>query len=152
MTFTIESDGRTIYRFEMAPLTGTTGFETGRYVVPPEQHRARVEAFLRWFFAEEKFQRPVEFLASLSGMGSRPVAELPDVIARDRPATDTRSGRAAWQELLGSGITIFTFSPGGDAIVAIGWSAQANSLLPTSGVLLSERRNAPLAASDLSAA
>jgi hypothetical protein len=126
VTFTIESDGRTIYRFEMAPLTRTTGFDAGRYVVPAEQRRARIEAFQRWFFAEEKFQRAAEFLASLKGMGSRPVAELPDVIARDRPASDTRTGRAIWQELLGSRTTIFTFSPGGDAIVAIGWSAQAS--------------------------
>jgi hypothetical protein len=126
VTFTIESAGRTIYRFELAPLTRTVGFDAGRHVVSAEEHRARIKEFGRWFFAEEKFQRPAEFLEGLRGSARGRVAEIPEVIARDRQASDTRAGSVIWQELLESGVTIFTFSPGGDTIVAVGWSAQAD--------------------------
>ena len=53
------------------------------------------------------------------------VAEIPDVIARDRQPSDTRDGNEIWEEILRSPVTIFTFSPGGDVVVAIGWSARA---------------------------
>ncbi len=53
------------------------------------------------------------------------MAEIPDVIARDRQAADTRDGSVIWQEIRKAPVTIFTFSPGGDAIEAIGWSARA---------------------------
>ena len=56
VTFTIESAGGTIYRFELAPLTRTVGFDADRHVVSEEEHRARIKEFGRWFFAEEKFQ------------------------------------------------------------------------------------------------
>ena len=126
LTFTIESAGRTIYRFGLAPLTRTVGFDAGRHVVSAEEHRARVMEFGRWFFAEEKFQRPAEFLESLRRSARGRVAEIPEVIARDRQASDTRAGTVIWQEILESRATIFTFSPCGDAIVPIGWSAQAD--------------------------
>lgn len=53
------------------------------------------------------------------------VPEIPDVIARDKQPSDRRDGGEIWEEILKSPVTIFTFSPGGDAIVAIGWSARA---------------------------
>ena len=125
VTFTIESAGRTIYRFNLAPLTGTVGFDAGRHVISADEHRARIKEFGQWFFAQEKFQRPDEFVDSLRLRAPGRVAEIPDVIARDRQASDTAPGRVIWQEIQSAPITIFTFSPGGDAIVAIGWSARA---------------------------
>ena len=94
-------------------------------MISAEQHRARLQGFGRWFFADEKFQRPAEFVDGLRRMAPLKVREIPDVIARDRQASDTRSGSEIWEEILKSPVTIFTFSPGGDAIEAIGWSARA---------------------------
>lgn len=124
-TFTIESAGETIYRFKLKPLTRTVGFDSGRRVLSAEQHRARLAEFRQWFFAKEKFQRPAEFVASLRTMSRVAVPEIPDAIARDRQPSDTRDGGEIWAEILKSPVTVFTFSPGGDAIVAIGWSARA---------------------------
>ena len=83
VTFTIEDGGTTVYRFELAPLTRTVGFDAGRHVISAEEHRARVKEFGRWFFAENKFQRPDEFVARLGVEAPRRGAEIPDVIARD---------------------------------------------------------------------
>jgi len=124
-TFTIESAGKAIYRFELERLTRTVGFDAGRHVLSAEQHRARLMEFRQWFFADQKFQRPEEFVDSLRVMARLRVAEIPDVIARDRQPSDPRDGSVIWEEILNSPVTIFTFSPGGDAIVAIGWSARA---------------------------
>jgi len=126
VTFTIESAGKTIYRFELAPLTRTVGFDAGRQVISAEQHRARIKEFGQWFFAEEKFQRPDEYVASLRLQAPGRLAEASEVIARDRQGSDTRSGGEIWQEIQSAPVTIFSFSPGGDAIVAIGWSAKAD--------------------------
>jgi hypothetical protein len=125
VTFTIESEGKLIYRFKLAPLTRAAGYDAGRRVLSAEEHRTRVEGFGRWFFAKEKFQRPAEFVDALRGMSERAVAEIPDAIGRDRPPSEKRDGSEIWQEIRSSPVTIFTFSPGGDAIVAIGWSARA---------------------------
>ena len=65
VTFAIEAAGKTIYRFDLAPLTRTVGFDAGRQVISTEAHRARIKEFGPWFFAEEKFQRPDEFVAWL---------------------------------------------------------------------------------------
>jgi hypothetical protein len=125
VTFTIESEGKTIYRFKLTPLTRSVGFDAGRRMLSGEQHRARLEEFRQWFFAKEKFQRPAEFVDSLRAMSRSGVAEIPDAIARDRQPSETRDGGEISKEILNSPVTIFTFSPGGDVIVAIGWSARA---------------------------
>lgn len=62
---------------------------------------------------------------SLRMMSRAGVAGIPDAIARDRQPSETRDSVEIWKEILNSPATIFTFSPGGDAIVAIGWSARA---------------------------
>ena len=124
-TFTIESAGTTIYQFRLERLTRTVGFDAGRRVISAEQHRARLKEFDGWFFAQEKFQRPEAFVTSLAQMARGRAAQIPDVISRDRPASDPRDGSVIWQEIQNSPVTIFTFSPGGDSVVAIGWSARA---------------------------
>lgn len=125
VTFTIESEGKTIYRSRLTPLTHSVGFDAGRRMLSAEQHRARLEEFRHWFFAKEKFQRPTEFVESLRVMARLRVAEIPDAIARDTQPSEMRAGDEIWKEILNSPVTIFSFSPGGDAIVAIGWSARA---------------------------
>ena len=128
--FTIESAGTTVYRFKLQPLTRTVGFDAGRRVIPAEEHRVRLNEFGRWFFAQEKFQQPAEFVDSLRASAPGRLAEIPDVIARHRQDSDPRSGGAIWDEILKSPTTIFTFSPGGDAIAAIGWSTVAGRFYP----------------------
>ena len=107
-TFTIESAGKIIYTFRLQPWS-----------------RARLKEFGPWFVANEKFQRPTAFVDGLRAMAPLRVAEIPDVIAGEQQASETRSGSEIWEEILESPVTIFTFSPGGDEIVAIGWSARA---------------------------
>jgi hypothetical protein len=125
VTFTIESAGRLLYRLELAPLTPTVGFDAGRRVISAEEHRARLKDFGRWFFAEEKFQHPPQFVDSLRVSARDRLAEIPEVIERDRHASDTVAGSVIWEEISKAPVTIFTFSPGGDVVVAIGWNARA---------------------------
>lgn len=123
--FTIESAGTIAYRFKLQPLTRTIGFDAGRRVLSAEEHRVHLKAFGQWFFAEHKFQRPAEFVDGLRVSAPGRLAEIPDVITRDRQNSDTRAGSEIWEEIVKSSATIFAFSPGGDEIVAIGWSARA---------------------------
>jgi hypothetical protein len=125
VTFSIESSGRTIYRFPLAPLTRTVGFDAGRRTVSAEEHRARLKEFGPWFFAEGKFQSLSAFVDSLRVWARGRVAQIPEVIARDRQPTDSVSPILIWEDIQNTAGTIFTFSPGGDAIVAIGWSVRA---------------------------
>jgi hypothetical protein len=124
-TFTIESGGKTIYTFKLEPLTRTVGFDAGRRTISAEQQRVRLEEFGPWFFGEEKFQPPEAFVDGLRREARLRVAEIPTVIASDQQSSETRDGNEIWEEILKSPVTIFTFSPGGDSIVAIGWSARA---------------------------
>lgn len=130
VTFTIESAGRTIYRYTLMPLTRTEGFDAGRRVVSPDEQRARIKDFGPWFFREEKFQRPQEFVEFLRAQVREKVAEIPDVIARDRQPSDTVPGSVIWEEIRSAPVTIFRFSPGGDRIEAIGWNARAGRFYP----------------------
>lgn len=125
VTFTIESAGKIVYRFKLVPLTRSVGFDAGRRRLSAGQHRARVEKFGQWFFGNEKFQRPAGFVDGLRAMSHTGVADIPAAIARDRQPSETREGDQIWNEIRNSPVTIFTFSPGGDAVVAIGWSARA---------------------------
>lgn len=115
VVFTIESEGKTLYRFPLLPLARTPGDEA----------RARIEDSGRFFFAEEKFQSPQEFIERLRAQAPARVAEIPDVVSRDRQASDTTPGELIWEEIQQAGVTVFGFSPGGDEIVAIGWNARA---------------------------
>jgi hypothetical protein len=125
VTFTIESAGRTIYRYDQTPMTRVAGFDAGRHVLSAEQHRARLEEFGPWFFGAEKFERPDAFVANLGKQAPARAGEIADVIARDRGTSGTVPGEDIWREIRTAPVTIFTFSPGGDALVAIGWSARA---------------------------
>jgi hypothetical protein len=123
VTFTIESAGKTIYRYDMGRMTRTVGFDAGRHVVSEEQHRVRIKEFGQWFFDEKKFMRPQEYVEFLRVHAREHIADIPNLI--DRQASDAVPGSVIWEGMLNSPITIFTFSPGGDTIEAIGWHAPA---------------------------
>jgi hypothetical protein len=123
VTFTIESGGKTIYRYDMGRMTRTVGFDAGRHVISEDQHRARIKDFGRWFFDDEKFMRPQEYVEFLRAHARGHIAEIPNLI--DRQGSETVPGRVIWEGMLNSPITIFTFSPGGDTIEAIGWYGPA---------------------------
>lgn len=53
-TFTIESAGKTIYRFKLERLTRTVGLNAGRQALSAEQHRARLTELRQWFFAQKR--------------------------------------------------------------------------------------------------
>ena len=121
VTFTVESAGTTIYRYDMGRMTRTVGYDAGRHVISEEQHRARIKDFGSWFFDDKKFMRPQEYVDFLRAEARGHIAEIPHLI--DRQADKTVTGSAIWEAMLNSPITIFTFSPGGDSINAIGWHA-----------------------------
>jgi hypothetical protein len=78
----------------------------GRQVLSAEQHRIRLTEFRQWFFADGKFERPAEFVDSLRVTARLRVAEIPDVIERDRQPSDARDGGEIWEEILKSPVTI----------------------------------------------
>jgi hypothetical protein len=120
--FTIEAAGGTLYQLRLAPLTHTVGYDGGRHQVSAQEHRRRLQDFAGWFFAESKFLRPTAFVDFLRQSARLRIPEIPAVMARHREAGDSSDAVTIWQEMQSAPITIFTFSPGGDAIVAIGWS------------------------------
>jgi hypothetical protein len=127
VTLSIESAGRTVYRVRLAPMTRTVGFDRGRRMLSRAQYRKHLADFGKWFFGTAKFKRPPEFVKSWREQAPRRLAEIPNVIARDRdPATPADSIRAVatWNEIQESGVTLFEFSAGGDNVTAIGWSAR----------------------------
>lgn len=125
VTFTIESAGKTIYQYDMGRMTRTVGFDAGRHVISEEQHRTRIKEFGSWFFGKENFQRPQEFVEFVRTSARGHIAEIPNVIAGDQPASETVPASVIWEEIQKSPVTMFTFSPGGDRIEAIGWNARA---------------------------
>jgi hypothetical protein len=125
VTFTIESAGQIVYQFTLDPLTMDEGFDGGRRVLSADEQQTRLRDFGRSFFADGKFQTPAAFLTWLRDAAPPHIAEIPWVIARDRRASDPRDAAAIWQGMLRAPVTIFTFSPGGDGVEAIGWSPVA---------------------------
>jgi hypothetical protein len=99
--------------------------EGPRKELSADAQRLELSEFSRWFFADEKFQRPDEFVAGLRRQSISAVDEISDVIARDRGVLDSRTGSLIWHEVRTGPVTIFTFSPGGDTVVALGWSPRA---------------------------
>jgi hypothetical protein len=52
VTFTIESAGKTIYRFDLGRMTRTLGYYHKYRVASPQEHRARLKEFGQFFFDE----------------------------------------------------------------------------------------------------
>lgn len=124
LTFTIESEGRVVYSLAMVPLTRSIGFDAGRRRLTAAEHRTRIRDFGRWFFDARKFKNPSTFVQEWQDMAPGRLAEIPAVIARDgRFPADSARGAAIWKEMQRNNTPIFEFSPGGDAVFAIGWNA-----------------------------
>src|SRR5688572_25188929 len=124
VTFSIESFGTIVYRVSLAPLTRTVGIDAGAHIASAAEHRERLKEFGPGFFHESKFRKPSAFVRGLHDAAPGRVAEVASVIARDGGfGADTSRAAAIWNEIQRRDVTIFEFSPGGDAVVAIGWSA-----------------------------
>ena len=122
LTFTIAADDSVLFSMPLAPLTRMAGFDAGRRVVSTKEHLARIAAFAGWFFDSTKFMSPGAFVDDLRRAAPGRIAEIPSVADRDRHSQERRRGSAIWEEIRTSPVTIFTFSAGGDALTAIGWS------------------------------
>jgi len=153
VTFVIESDGDTLFQTALSPLTRTISYEAlGRRELSVSEHRSRIGSFAEWFFGDTKFASPEGFIEELRSIARLRVAEIPAAIARDRrrqfvidslmaagqphsqaerrarrlagAAIDTAGAAAIWNEIQTAGVTVFTYSPGGDGLYAIAWSAR----------------------------
>ena len=145
VTFVIESSRDTLFRTRLLPLTARSR------KLSAVDHRAQLDQFGGWFFGDGKFARPAAFVEQRGGETSRRMADIPYVIARDRrrqlidsilaaghPASeaernaqslsreglDSADAVDAWEKIRSSGVTVFTYSPGGDMVTAIVWSAR----------------------------
>jgi hypothetical protein len=121
LTFEIRSSGSVLYSYSLSPFTRTVGLDAGRRVVSAEEHRQRLREFEAWFFGDSKFRIPVEFVGELEESGPGMIDEIPDVIARYSGVSEARA-TSIWEEVRSAGSPVFSFSPGGDAWLAIAWS------------------------------
>ena len=139
VTLVIESSGDTLFQTRLRPLTRRVGFDAGRRTLSHAEYRTRLDEYGPWFFGDGKFVRPAEFVERL---GATRRAAIPNLIARDRrsqlidslraagrPAfeagpNDSADAVDAWEKIQSSGVTVFTYSPGGDAVYGIVWSAR----------------------------
>ena len=120
VTFTIESSGQTHYSRSWR-LTRAS-FDPRRRISDAE-YRTRLREYGGWFFSESKFTSPTGILSWLQASARLHVPLIPQVIARDMTPNDSERAQRTWDEMQKAGITVFRFSPGGDAIKVIGWSA-----------------------------
>jgi hypothetical protein len=125
VALSISSGGKILYRRSLAPITRRTGFDAdGRMRSHVEQGKFLAQ-FGGWFFHKDKFVRPAEFISAWRSQAPDRLAEVPKNIARDGGFfADSARGQAIWREIQDAAVTIFEFSPGGDAVTALGWSAQ----------------------------
>lgn len=119
VSFSIRSSGRTLYTrtWRLARANYDGG---GRPTAA--EHRARLREYGRWFFDNRKFMSPEGFLAKLRSSARLHIPLIPEVISHQSGSDSTRA-RMIWEQMQTAGITIFEFSPGGDAVMSIGWSA-----------------------------
>ena len=101
----------------------TVGFDAVAGVISAEAHRARHQRVRPVILS----RREVSTTRRICGLAWRVrhrlrLAEIPGGLhARDRQVSDTVDVSVIWQEIQKAPVTIFTFSPGGDALVSIGW-------------------------------
>jgi hypothetical protein len=119
VTFTIQSSGQT--RYSRTWHLTRARFDARRRISDAEL-RARLTEYGSAFFADSKFMSPSGFVAWLQASAPLHIERTPEVIARDMPASDRSRALKIWEEMQAAGITLFSFSPGGDSIEVIGWS------------------------------
>ena len=124
VTFSIESAGQVLYA-DTFPITRVVGEPDVPTRMSAAAFHAHVAGFGRWFFDAKKFMTPAQFLAELRQSGRAHIAEIPELIGSLRRVPgDTASGETVWKEIQRAGVTIFEYSPGGDRVTAIVWSAR----------------------------
>jgi hypothetical protein len=124
VTLSIESSGRIIYRASLVPLTHRVSYDADRRMRSRSQQRKWVAGYGRWFFGDAHFKHPAEFVTSWRDQAPARIAKIAQTIARDGSFfPDTARGTAIWTEMRREDVTIFEFPTGGDAVIAIGWSA-----------------------------
>ncbi len=124
VTFSIESAGQVLYA-DTFPITRVVREPGNPRTMTDAEYRAHLVQFGRRFFDVKKFMTPAQFLAELREAGGSHIPEIPKLIGSARRArTDTTSGEAVWREIQRAGVTIFEYSPGGDRVTAIVWSAR----------------------------
>ena len=125
VTFTIETRGQTLFRLELAPLTRRIGYDGRRRLRTPAEQRAYVAEYGRWFFGDSKFTAPSAFEKKWRANAPGHVDAIPSILAKSAGfGADSLRGAELWREMQRGGVTIFEFSPGGDGIFVIGWSAR----------------------------
>jgi hypothetical protein len=128
ITFSITSSGRILHSETMRPFTRTFGFDAGMRRMSTEEHRRRLSEFGAFFFAEEKFRTPEGFIAAWERKAPGHVEAIPEVVSR-RAGVEPKRAAELWDEIRRRGITVFEYSPGGDASFAIAWSESEQSFL-----------------------
>ncbi len=124
VVFSIESGGQVVFA-DTFPLTRVVREPGIPGRMSDAQYRAHLAQFGRSFFDAGKFTTPAQFLAELRESGSAHIAEIPELIGSERRRpNDTASGETVWKEIQRAGVTIFEYSPGGDRVTAIVWSAR----------------------------
>lgn len=119
ISFTIQSSGRPLYARTWR--LARQNYDGGRRPTEAE-HRAQVSEYGKWFFDDRKFRSPEGFLTFLRSSARLHIPLIPEVISRQMSQPDTTRARMLWEQMQTAGITIFEFSPGGDAALSIGWS------------------------------
>ena len=124
VTFSIASAGRVLYA-DTFPITRVVREPERAGRMSDTEYRSHLAEFGAAFFDARKFRTPAQFLAELSQVGRSHIAEIPELIGSGRRAPgDTTSGETVWREIQRAGVTIFEYSPGGDRVTAIVWSAR----------------------------
>ena len=120
VTFTIESLGRRLYSTTWIQRRADFG---GPRRLSDIEFRARLNEYASEFFVDSRFMSPEGFVSWLRRDARLHIPLIPDVISHQMPRPDSTRARRIWEEMQTGGITIFEFSPGGDAVMSIGWSA-----------------------------
>ena len=124
VTFSIESAGQVLYA-DTFPITRVVREPGRRGRMSDTEYRSHLAGFGRSFFDARKFMTPAQFVAKLGQAAREHVAEIPHLIGPVRRAAgDTTSGGTVWEEIQRAGVTVFEYSPGGDRVTAIVWSAR----------------------------
>ena len=119
VSFTIQSSRRNLYSLTWR-LTRAS-FNPRRRISDAEL-RTHLTEYGKAFFADSKFMSPTGFRSWLRTSARLHISETPEVIAREMTPNNLPRARTIWGEMQAVGVTVFQFSPGGDAIKVIGWS------------------------------
>jgi hypothetical protein len=129
LTFTILSGERLLYAEQIDPFSS----DGPRAVLTAAEYRDRLRRLGEMFFADDEFQSPAEFEASLRRMAARIPATIamdlgrpavPDPGATDARATmsDTTGVGSIWQRMRDRQATVFRYQSGGDEVTYIAWN------------------------------